>query len=271
MQIDIEQLAKELAGNMSLEQLRQQQKSRLLTAEAPEFLPAVPITERGRLHIERVKDYTPKAVGPTPRAFKQEMDYEIARRKIWALFELRAAHISHLENRDFNWVFSDEEKAIIKNMILYFICSDKGMFPLSKGLFVYGKPGTGKTEIVQIFERFCKENQLSKAFEFTSMAEIYIRAKSEKGYDPICSNIQLPRVFDEFALHVGAVTTFGDQLDINEAIIEARYKRYKSAGQITHLISNATTVQIEQILSPMLFDRVRSFCTGVQFTGNSKR
>jgi hypothetical protein len=144
-------------------------------------------------------------------------------------------------------------------------------WPLTKGLFVYGMPGTGKTEVMQIFERFAALNSLPKAFSFTSMAEVYVKAKSDKGFDPVTPNIQLDRCFDEFGLHTGAVMTFGESLDINEAIIEARYKRFRQGGQLSHFISNMTTAEVQAAFSPMIFDRIRSMCTSVHFKGKSKR
>lgn len=103
------------------------------------------------------------------------------------------------------------------------------------------------------------------------MSETYVKAKSEKGFDPITPNIQLDRVLDEFGRYTGAVTTFGESLDINEAILEARYPRYRHGGQLTHIIANISPNQTAPILSGMIFDRIGQMCTSVYFKGQSKR
>lgn len=269
--IDIDALALELAKGLSLDQMREKMNAGALSGGSiPPLSPLVPVTEAGRKYLEQLNaEAKPKR--PFTRDLSQTMDWETARRKVWGMFEMRAAHISQIEDRDFNWVFDESELQIIRNMIRYFINDKSCEWPLTKGLFVYGLPGTGKTEIMRVFERFCMEFNLPKAFQFTSMAETYVKCKSEKGFDPITQNVQLDRCFDEFGLHTGAVMTFGESLDINEAIIEARYKRFRNGGQVTHFISNMTTTEAKEKLSPMIFDRVKQMCTSVYFKGQSKR
>lgn len=202
---------------------------------------------------------------------KQEMDYMEARKKVWAILQLRAAHIEDIEGRAFEWIFNDEEKAILQNIVRYFINDPASQYPLSKGLFLYGSPGTGKTEIMRAMSRFCADNDLSKAFVFCSLSHIHIEAKANKKYDPVTPNVQQQRCFDEFGRYIGPITRYGDLLDINEAIIEQRYERGRRYGQITHFIANATPNELNQALSPMISDRLRSMCTGIVFSGTSKR
>ncbi len=201
----------------------------------------------------------------------QEMEYGEARRKVWNILQLRAAHIEVLENRPFEWVFGEAEKTHLQNLTRYFINDPACPYSLTKGLFLFGAPGTGKTEIMQAMERFARENKLTKAFHFCSLSEIHVRAKAEKDSDPVTPNVQYDRCFDEFGRYVGPITRFGDSLDINEAIIEQRYERSRRYGQITHFIANSTPNEMQEAFSPMVFDRLRSMCTSIHFEGESKR
>ena len=212
--IDIDALARQLANGLDLDALRERQGGKLATGSIPPISETVPITERGRAHLASLKgERTPQP--PPSRDLTNAMTFEVAKRKVWALFEMRAAHISQIEDRDFNWIFSEDDLYIIRNLIRYFTNDKECDWPLAKGLFLYGMPGTGKTEIIQIFERFTRENELAKAFSFTSMSETYVKAKADKQFDPITQNIQLDRCFDEFGLYTGAVTSFGESLDAN--------------------------------------------------------
>jgi hypothetical protein len=203
---------------------------------------------------------------------KQVLDYSDARKKFWAILQMRAAHISTIENREFDWVFSEDDAMLIKNMLAYFINDHKSPYPLSKGLFIYGISGTGKTELMTAFSKFTELYNPDKHFEMVSMSEVYIKAKSDKDYDPITPNVQGGKCFDELLRYSGAVTRFGEPIDINESIIEMRYLRKMKYGQITHFISNATPNEIKDRTTHMLFDRIsKSMCASVYFKGESKR
>lgn len=295
--IDIDALAKELANGMSLEQLREKQGFTPLTSGSiPALAPLVPITENGKRYLEGLRASSTAKIITSPRRIRQEMPYDdadfeqwvkqgwistldsggaliTAKRKVWGLLQMRAAEISVLENRDFDWVFDENLPWIVKNMTKYFINDPSCEFigGLAKGLFLYGLPGTMKTELMQIFERFTRENKLQKQFQFTSMSEVYAKAKVDKGFDPITPNIQLDRCLDEFGRYTGAVTNFGESVDINEVIIEQRYPRFRAGGQLTHIIANMTPNEADGVFSSMIFDRIRQMCTSIHFEGQSKR
>ncbi len=207
------------------------------------------------------------------RNTNQELPYEDARKKFWAILQLRAAKIEILENRPFAWTFDDEQKQILQNLLKYFINDPSCAWPLTKGLFIFGAPGTGKTEILTALSEFCWRQvpELTKYFKLCSLSEIYIQAKASKDSDPIQPNVQNDRCFDEFGRYTGAILRYGDPLDINEAIIEQRYTRYRRYGQLTHFIANATPNELEGSITPMIYDRLRSMCTSVHFPGTSKR
>lgn len=268
-QINIDELAKQLAGGLSLDELRRKQAGRISSGGIPDIPSLVPQTQAASEYLQRLKTSTSKKNVDVSRKFVHEMDYTEAKRKVWALFQERAAQIEQITSKPFSWEIKEPE--ILANMVKYFINDPACVWPIAKGLFVYGNPGTGKSEFMGIFSRFTNENELSKAFKTTSMSEVYVSAKSDKDFDPVSTNVQFDRAFDEFCRHYGSVKRFGDDIDINEAIIEARYSRSQRYGQITHFITNGTPNTIKEQLSPMVFDRIRSMCTSVQFKGESKR
>lgn len=253
-----------------MEQLREQQNA----------VAAQPVRTKTPEEIAKEVEYWQKVFAEKParseifvsRRTLQEMPFEEARRKFWSVMQMRAAHIAVLENNpDFEWRISQDFSAILRNLVKYFINDPSGEYPPNKGLFVYGRNGTGKTEILTALKTFCEQNSLSKGFVLCSMSDVYNRTRADKEYDPIEDNQQFDRCFDEFSRYVGPVIRYGDPLDINEAIIEARYTRFRNYGQLTHFISNATPNETESRLSPMVFDRLRSMCTGIEFPGGSNR
>lgn len=260
---NIDDIARELAGGLSLNQLRKKQSRQTERI-------ATPPTQTEVEYWSRV--FAPqKSTLVTIREFKQEMDYEDARVRVWYLMQARALEISALQNRDFEWQLSDMDIFRIRNLIKYFINDPGSEYPLHKGLFVCGMPGTGKTELMQIMKRFCDEAGLTKRFAYTDMSSIYLSAKTDPDFDPVTSLIQSNRCFDEFGRHIGSVIRYGEGLNINEAVIEERYKRFNRYGQITHFVANMSTADAEDNFPAMIFDRLRAMCTSVVFAGQSKR
>lgn len=266
---DINKIAEKMAGGLSLDELRRRQSGERIQAR-----------EQTPEEIERQAQYWARVFAEKPaktdlmicRSTAQEMQYDEAKRKFWAIMQMRAAHIATLENNpDFEWIVTPELGEQLKNLVKYFINDCTSAYPLTKGVFVFGENGTGKTEVMQAFSTFTDKFGLTKKFIFSSMSEVYNRTRADKEFDPITPNEQHDRCFDEFGRNVGPVMRFGDPLDINEALIEARYNRFRRYGQITHFIANMAPNEAEALLSPVIFDRLRSMCTSIEFTGKSKR
>lgn len=272
---NLDEIARSLAGNLSPDQLEKVWREGSVAGER-EFPRPVP-NELERAYWQQVfsKQQTGQSLFVT-RSTRQEMEYETARRKVWALMQLRAAHISDLEGKPFEWDMNADFAAAVRALTKYFVNDptaeyDGKPLPLTKGLFIYGAVGTGKTEVMHIMQRFATENNLTKAFHFSSLSKTYTDAKASADFDPVAPNVCFDRCFDEFGRYVGAVKRYGDDLDINEAILEQRYERFKRYGQLTHLIANLTPNETAEKFSPMLVDRIRSMCTGIYFKGESKR
>ena len=264
----ISDIAKRAAGGKTLEEMRQAESDFLDRRKRPDG----EVSEALREYWERVfsEPVKKQPVFQVVRRTAQEMDYDEARRKFWAILQLRAAHIiANTGNEEFAWQFDEAGKKRLQNLVRYFINDPDCEWPLTKGLFVYGAPGTGKTEVMQALARFTQEYDLTKKFEMVVMPAVYDSAR--KGADEITKQEQQDRCFDEFGRITGPVLQYGNPIDLNESILEARYIRHSRYGQLTHIITNTTPNDTKEMFSPALYDRIRSMCTGVLFDGKSKR
>lgn len=202
----------------------------------------------------------------------EECDYNKARDIFLEVMKQRGDEIAILtSNPNFKWVWSKEQGAVIKTLIQWLINDPDCPISLSKGPFIYGLPGTGKTEIIQALAKTAERLELTKRFKYTSMSTEYVRAKNDSGYDAVTPNIQANRCLDEFGRHVGDAIQWGNKTDLNESIIEERYTRFMRYGQITIIISNGDTKEVSDLFTPMVSDRLRAMCTGVLMPGESKR
>lgn len=266
---EVEELTAKLSHGLSLEELRERQRGGVVfNGERVE--PTAEQLKKIAAYREAISNPRPQ-IEATARAFKIEMPYEEARRKFWAVLQMRAAAIEVFTEQPFQWEFDETEIEAIRDLIRYFINDPESKKPLFKGVFLYGAVGTGKTEIMQAFQKFCENENLEKRFKFSSMSKIYTDAKTNKDFDPISENVTCDRLFDEFGRYSGAVLNFGESVDINEIIIEQRYERWKRYGQLSHFIANATPNDLGDMFSPMIFDRLREMCFSVLLPGKSKR
>lgn len=228
--------------------------------------------EAERKYWERVFAEKPVYRKPQEEAYKKEMSYDQAREIVKTIFQLRGDEIAELENNPgFRWDFSGGKGEKIGNLIRYFINDPQCPYPLAKGLYIFGPVGTTKTETMLIMERFCQQEGLKKAFVYCQISKIYTDAKSDANYNPVAPNVQNNRCFDEFGKYIGPVVRYGETIDPTETILEQRYNRWRTYGQLTFLVSNATPDEIKPQLSHMASDRLRQMVTPVLFSGESKR
>jgi DNA replication protein DnaC len=196
--------------------------------------------------------------------------YDVARKTVIEIMEERAYKKSQLTGRAFKYDFTGIGDTI-KDLIHYFIASPDGSLDLSKGLFLHGVPGTGKTEIMQIMKEMTDRVNLRSQFTIESLSIMYDRARGSETYNPLPDAIQLHKCFDEYGRHSGAVMRFGNPLNITEALIEQRYIRHEAGGQRTHFISNFTPEEAMSILSAPIKDRLKKMCQSVKFGEKSHR
>lgn len=269
---DINAIADKLASGLSLEDMRRRQA---------EFANSHGVRQAQPAEIEKEAEYWKNVFAEKPkrpeglfvcRPTRQEMDFLEARREFWHMMQIRQEEIRLLDNNpDFVWVLDNNLPFILSNLVKYFINDCTCKWPLTKGIFAYGNTGTGKSEIFRVMADFTKKHGLTKAFVMTEMTDVFNRTRQDKKYDPIEAIQQHERCLDEFGRNVGPVLRFGEPLEVNESIIEARYGRFKRYGQITHLIANMVPNEAEAMFSPVVFDRLRHMCTSVHFEGVSKR
>ena len=267
MEKNIEDLALELAKGLTLEDLRARQNAaRKSNAETSQEAAAALQAYWNKVYS------TTRREAKNKRSYGQIMAYSEARKIVVDLLNFRADEIEGISGAPFAWDIPKDSElaATIRGLIQYFINDPECPWPLNKGLLIYGLPGAGKTEIMRIMMSFCLMVDSPKKFSWSSMTNVYTLARTDKTYD-FMQAATFDRCLDEFLRHTGNVNYFGDQVDINEHLIETRYTRNRNYGQLTHFITNGDTNTVQELLSAPAFDRVRGMCTGVLFPGGSKR
>lgn len=256
---ELNDIAKDLAGGRTLEDLRRvfTDRDRAKVQKTPEQ------SERERAYWERVYSSRPVIARRTRRVveLRAEMPYEQARKEVVAMLEVRQSELAILRSEpDFKIQFTPEQGRTIEALIRWLINDSNSALPLHQGVWLWGQPGTFKTELMLILEKL--SSGLQKEFVFTDFSIQY--AENEK-------NVQFNRCFDEFLKRTDTVKSYGNAFSPVEYIIENRYNRFMRYGQFTIIISNFSPAQAADMLSPQAFDRLRAMVNSIEMPGESKR
>ena len=260
---DIGAIAAEYAGGRTVEQLREsmnrsatKREHTANTAAATAYIQSLP---------ER------KAAGTYVLPTVQEMEYTEARRAFGAMLLQREAVLKVLKgNDDFKVVFDESQKAVVSDLLKWVINDQTSRIPLQKGIWLWGAPGTFKTELTKLLSAFSLSQKLTKAFEFVDWSVEFEKLVNDK-IQIVKPNVSGNRAFDEFLKYSTELKSYGNVENPTEALISQRYTRFIGYGWKTIIVTNAHPNEAEKMLSPQAFDRICQMCQSVEMPGKSKR
>lgn len=169
-----------------------------------------------------------------------------------------------------------ENKAKIRQIYYWCIRHPEGKLNPDVGLWIWGNIGSGKSTLLQIIKEFCKaigrkdfegnqysfrisnvENDVCAAYkaENTAGLQEYITSRRQAFDDLGCESIP--------ALH------FGNQLNVMQYILQARYDRRHTG--FTHVTTNLDPNQIIEFYGERVYDRCLEMFNFVEISGTSNR
>lgn len=149
-----------------------------------------------------------------------------------------------------------EPNDIYHNLIYYFTNHLNCPYDISKGLFIHGRTGTGKSLMSVVFNIFngvynpkknfklIDSSEIPMAFEMGGMSRVYYLAGGN------C-------LIDDFGNEIMEAVYYGTKANPMKEFLTKRYKMYIQEGKFTHIISNFTMDYVKE----MYGDRIESrFC-----------
>lgn len=265
--IDINEVAKELSGGKSLDELRaaanrKQQRSLENVGK---------LSEHGKEYLATIwNNQNESKEKKVLISYNQEGNYDTAKKYFWEMILQREKEIAILKNiSSYKIFFTPDQADVIRNILKWLINDSSSTLKLDKCVWLYGEVGTFKTELMQLLAKFSQHHNLSKKFFFVDWSIDYEDfITDDKKYQSL---IQFNRCFDEFLKKTNDVSDFGNKENPNETLIEVRYKKYQAFGQKTILISNFAPIEAQEMLSKQAYDRIRGMFVSIQMPGTSKR
>jgi len=162
---------------------------------------------------------------------------------------------------------------VLQKLLAYFDCNAEQAqqfdIEFSKGIFLNGQIGVGKTSTMRVFREFllpehkfiikaCRE----VAFEFIQGGpEIIFKYTNNFGF---YSENPRDYCFDDLGLESKS-KFFGNNVNVMREIILSRYDLFIAKGTITHFTSNLTATGIMEMYGNEVRSRIREMCNIITF------
>lgn len=150
----------------------------------------------------------------------------------------------------------------------------------SKGLFIIGSIGIGKTAMMKVTQRLFKDTQRRfkwvSGYELKDLSETLTIMEIKNLYG---AGLKCDLYIDDIGFSID-VKRYGNTVNIISEIIMDRYELYISSGFKTHISSNVTASiknndrnipTIERLYGVRVLDRIKEMCDLITWNGESLR
>ena len=176
-----------------------------------------------------------------------------------------------------NFKLYEEDKLIVQQLLCYFLqdsirASELGI-NLNKGILLTGPVGCGKTSLISLMRflqpqeaRFMVKSCRDVSFEFIQNGYDIIHRYSHRSF----YNHE-PRVycFDDLGTE-NNLKFYGNQCNIMAEILLSRYDLFVSRNLVTHLTTNLSASEIEQLYGNRVRSRMRELFNLIAFDKTTK-
>ena len=176
---------------------------------------------------------------------------------------------------------NDDNKEVVAALCLYFAKDSRFKGSLSKGILLMGKPGTGKTHLMNFFSKNPHASYIVPTCKH--IAEQYRNGWSSNEMDTIqyysvLKRAEIGHPFNQTELgacfgDLGAeseANSYGNKKNVMEEILFNRYETHLPFN-MTHFTTNLDVDDIERIYGSRMRDRLREMCNVFILQGKSFR
>ena len=180
------------------------------------------------------------------------------------------------------FMINDQNRQVINDLFCYFHRLEGGTLDVSKGLWLEGPVGTGKSSLMRIFSEHLRRYWNDETFRIYNCHDIVAQFSSKRegvdsldqythnkfGYQP---GRKVTMCFDEMGRESIPANSFGLKLNVMEYILYTRYSFFQQEGTLTHVTTNIDAEKTEVLYGDYIRDRRAEMFNIVAVTGESWR
>lgn len=177
---------------------------------------------------------------------RSEIPYDDAKQLLWRIIQ------QDQRQRGYVYNFSDCIRALLPELLKYFLGDPESKFHLHKGIYLWGNVGRGKTQLFRFFDAFTKAIKFSQFNIVPSKKIVYDISKDNdtSGLEYYFTHYVC---FDDLGFEEKQYKHYGNELRVMETILEQRYNRRIR----THATSNVPPDHLGKYYD----DRIVSRCS----------
>ena len=269
----------------TLQQLRDSEE-RYYAKKRGESAP-IPLTETAKAYTSKLKEHEKREHDYSINALLGEVSKRSLRNFIAYPYQFDEIYPvalkiyqKRLELVGVTLVWESDSEEIFKKIVRYFIGDSSGVYDLSKGIYLFGGFGLGKTLLMHTFQEFTKlvEDRLKKAdvyftkrsFKFNPCKDIAMEIQRTAKTDSLNQYMTEIRCFDDLG-NEDEKKIYGNDVNSMAEILLARYNRYQSGGEITHVTSNVAPHECSEVYGDRVGSRMFEMFNHVYLDGSDKR
>lgn len=169
-----------------------------------------------------------------------------------------------------DFVVDDSNRQIVGNVFHWCIRNKKGALDPTKGLWIYGNIGTGKSTIMKAIIDFASKYWLRDSGERISPkwmnVPIYCGKYATDGFAAFDS---IPMGLDELGTEISPTNHIGNKLNVVAHLINTIYDQKSSIPYI--VTTNCTLTEIMEKYGPRTIDRIGQLFNLAEMQGVSRR
>lgn len=216
----------------TLEELREQEKKfqdRLAEVKRPTIL-----SDHAKAYIKSRKELNnlpeiDKAFKNIANRYYQKIDTDLdisfddGRKLLWQIMKLIAPEFK----------VTNHNKPIIQSLIKYFLRHRDCEYDLTKGLYLYGNVGRGKSTLMELFSKFTEGLRLFP-FQIVSCKKIAFDISQSQKTESMSNYFSGHYCFDDFG-YEESYKLFGNDINVMEEIMVQRYDKNNRTFVTTNL------------------------------------